>query len=52
MKSWCYRDVQIKVGLQRRLMALLLFPVLKIQISQNFKENCARNTTQIFSKCA
>lgn len=41
MKSWCNKDVQIKDGPKRRFTALLLFPTLKIQISQYFKENCA-----------
>jgi len=52
MKSWRYRSVHIKDCLECKLKGLLLFPILKIQIKQNLKENCSCNTTQILSNCA
>lgn len=48
MKSWCYRAVQIKDGLKRRLTAPL--SILKSKIIHRFKASCALNATQIFSK--
>lgn len=52
MKSWRYGSVHIKDWLECKLKGLLLFPLLKIQINQNLKENCSCNTIQMLSNYA